>query len=134
MKRKIVYNYFNVHYICLTNLVYELVFTGMLCYSNCCHFIGSSAEERVNKIFQTLLKELVMESNQDETFARLKKKLMVFEADLSQPYLALKESEYSCIKTTVDLVIHNGAIVNHILQYNGELRMCDCNTDIIHRA
>lgn len=38
--------------------------------------------------------------------------------DLSQPNLGINQSEYNMLAQTIDLIIHNGAAVNHLYNYN----------------
>ena len=48
------------------------------------------------------------------------KKVRIVEGDLSKPLLGLNMSEFSYLATVVDVVIHNGAHVNHIKSYDGK--------------
>lgn len=46
-------------------------------------------------------------------------KMTVLEGDLSLPNLGLRDTEYSTLCSEVDIIIHNGAIVNAVLPYAG---------------
>jgi len=46
-------------------------------------------------------------------------KMIVLEGDLSLPNLGLRDTEYSILCSEVDIIIHNGAIVNAVLPYAG---------------
>lgn len=75
-----------------------------------------------------IIKQLSIEFEVD-TFDGMMAKLAVLESDLSKPDLGLSENDYSIVKTEVDLVIHNGAHVNHILKYNGSSLLKEaCNS------
>ena len=46
-------------------------------------------------------------------------KVSVVLGDLSQPLLGLKEDTFHSLSKSVDIIIHNGARVNHVLPYTG---------------
>lgn len=46
-------------------------------------------------------------------------KLTVLSGDLSQPRLGVSEEDFAYLCQNVDTVIHNGAVVNHVLPYAG---------------
>lgn len=46
-------------------------------------------------------------------------RMIVLEGDLSLPNLGLRDTEYSTLCSEVDIIIHNGAIVNAVLPYAG---------------
>ena len=46
-------------------------------------------------------------------------RIVVMEGDLSLPKLGLGDAEYSTLCSDVDVIIHNGAIVNAVLPYAG---------------
>ena len=48
-------------------------------------------------------------------------KVLVVLGDLSQPLLGLKEDTFHSLSKSVDIIIHNGARVNHVLPYTGKL-------------
>lgn len=47
-------------------------------------------------------------------------KVMVVNGDLCSPNLGLSEEDYSLICDTVNVIIHNGAVVNAALPYQGK--------------
>ena len=64
---------------------------------------------------------MISELTPDKSLDELLTKLIVVEGDLSQPRLGLNEETFTRLSQEVDLVIHNGANVNHVLLYNGQL-------------
>ena len=79
-----------------------------------------SAQDRVLKLLGTLSKEIFDKEESEKVLRTILQKLVTFESDLSKPHLGLNEEDYTLVKRTTDLVIHNGANVNHVLLYNGQ--------------
>lgn len=77
-----------------------------------------SAQDRVLKLLGTLSKEIFDKEESEKVLRTILQKLVTFESDLSKPRLGLNEEDYTLVKRTTDLVIHNGANVNHVLLYN----------------
>lgn len=77
-------------------------------------FPGMSATSRVFSLVEVLSSEFECDNLKYTT-----KKIEVLESDLSKPRLGLSEQDYCTVQTDVELVIHNGAHVNHVLKYNG---------------
>ena len=75
--------------------------------------------DRISSILETLSKELSGDFNQQH-LPRMMEKLVVLESDLTKPRLGLSDEDYSRITNEVNLVIHNGAKVNHVLSYSGK--------------
>jgi thioester reductase-like protein len=50
--------------------------------------------------------------------AVIKEKCVPIEGDLSKPLLGLSQTDYNFLSNEVNVVIHNGANVNHILNYH----------------
>ena len=83
--------------------------------------LDSSAQDRVLKLLRTLSKEIFDKDESEKVLRMILQKLVTFESDLSKPRLGLNEEDYTLVKRTTDLVIHNGANVNHVLLYNGRI-------------
>ena len=73
---------------------------------------GSSSDERM----QSVLKELSPHIHLQEW----SNKVVVVNGDLSRPNLGLSEVDYQTICNSVDVIIHNGAVVNAALPYEGK--------------
>jgi len=73
----------------------------------------TSPRDRVLQILSQLCSELLVEESLDH-------KLQVLEGDLTRPRLGLNEN-YSSVCSHVDVVIHNGAVVNAALPYSSTL-------------
>ena len=76
--------------------------------------IDTSPRDRVLQILSQLCSELSVE----ETFDH---KLQVLEGDLTRPRLGMSEENYSSVCSRVDVIIHNGAVVNAALPYSSML-------------
>ena len=59
-------------------------------------------------------------TDNETSFQTLTSKLVVLSGDLGLVKLGLTEGDYNLIAREVDIVIHNGANVNHILSYTGQ--------------
>ena len=59
-------------------------------------------------------------TNDESSFKKLMSKLVVLSGDLGLARLGLTEGDYNLIAREVDIVIHNGANVNHVLSYTGQ--------------
>ena len=58
-------------------------------------------------------------------------KVSILLGDLSQPLLGLKEDTFHSLSKSVDIIIHNGAWVNHVLPYTGKLQTsCGVHCDV----
>ena len=54
-------------------------------------------------------------------------KAVVLEGDLAKPLLGLDEAVFADLASSVDVIIHNGAYVNHVLPYQSTCdRCCAC--------
>ena len=54
-------------------------------------------------------------------------KAIVLEGDLAKPLLGLDETVFADLASSVDVIIHNGAYVNHVLPYQSTcVRYCVC--------
>ena len=95
------------------------------------YLIGSDGEEKMMSILRELCTELndELEGGGDDgrerkgeqvEFDKLISKLIVIRGDLTLPRLGLTDEVYTLLCNEVDIVIHNGANVNHILSYTGE--------------
>ena len=58
----------------------------------------------------------------------LESKVIVLEGDLSKPLLGLDETVFADLASTVDVIIHNGAHVNHLLSYQSTFWQCCAHT------
>lgn len=56
----------------------------------------------------------------ESSFQKMMSKLVVISGDLGLVRLGLTEGDYNLIAREVDVVIHNGANVNHVLSYTGQ--------------
>ncbi|KTD50907.1 thioester reductase domain-containing protein [Legionella quateirensis] len=58
------------------------------------------------------------ESTLKDRFSQLAQKhLIVYAADLTSPNFGLSDEIYNLLATEVDMVLHNGALVNHVFSY-----------------
>lgn len=68
-----------------------------------------------------ILKELQIElANEGIEQYCIESKLVTLEGDLSQSQMGLDLNDFTRLLTEIDVVIHNGAHVNHILSYAGK--------------
>lgn len=74
------------------------------------YFTGISPAERLADILSQLCSELLLEDN-------FQHKLEVMEGDIAQERLGLSQQHYITLCSCVDVVIHNGAVVNAALPY-----------------
>ena len=81
--------------------------------------VGLTANERVFSILHELHSELFIDSSLEEL---TRDRVVVLSGDLGQPQLGVKEEEFALLCETVDVVIHNGAVVNHAMPYAGKLK------------
>lgn len=51
-------------------------------------------------------------------------KVVVVNGDLCSPNLGLSDEDYSLMCNTVNVIIHNGAVVNAALPYEGKEMCC----------
>ena len=94
------------------------------------YLIGSDGEERMMSILRELCTELNDELEGEDDggerkgeqveIDKLISKLIVIRGDLTLPRLGLTDEVYTLLCNEVDIVVHNGANVNHILSYTGE--------------
>lgn len=72
---------------------------------------GSSPDERMQSILNELKQHISLEECCN--------KVVVVKGDLSRPNLGLNEDDYMMICNSADVIIHNGAVVNAALPYEG---------------
>eukprot|EP00731_Ephydatia_muelleri_P014123 Em0007g1433a len=70
---------------------------------------GSSSEERMQSVLTELSQHICLQ--------QLSNKVVVVKGDLSRPNLDLHGDDYKMICNSVDVIIHNGAVVNAALPY-----------------
>ena len=56
----------------------------------------------------------------EELHQLFKEKVVMLEGDLSKPLVGLEVATFDHLASTVDVIIHNGALVNHVLPYTSE--------------
>ncbi len=67
------------------------------------------------------LKQLQLEFEHGNVMGEVDK-LVVMVGDLSAPQLGLNTDDYATLCEEVDTIIHNGATVNSVLPYTGNLQ------------
>ena len=65
------------------------------------------------------MQSVLTELGQHITLEEWSSKMVVVKGDLSRPNLDLSEDDYKMICNSVDVIIHNGAVVNAALPYQG---------------
>ena len=60
-------------------------------------------------------------ASQSHLWHSFDQKVSVVLGDLAQPLLGLREDTFHSLSKSVDIIIHNGARVNHVLPYTGKL-------------
>ncbi|KAL5489135.1 hypothetical protein EMCRGX_G018193 [Ephydatia muelleri] len=80
---------------------------------NLIYCLVRSTKESSNNRIQLMLNEL----DQHFKIGKWSTKVMVVNGDLCSPNLGLSEEDYSLICDTVNVIIHNGAVVNAALPY-----------------
>ena len=72
---------------------------------------GRSSVERIESVLTELRSPICLQEWSN--------KVVVVKGDLSKPNLDLCEDDYKAICNSVDVIIHNGAVVNAALPYEG---------------
>ena len=80
-----------------------------------CHYVSMCADTSPRDRVLQILSQLCSELSVEESFHH---KLQVLEGDLTRPRLGLSGENYSSVCSHVDVVIHNGAVVNAALPYS----------------
>lgn len=88
----------------------------------CLTTIGESVKNRIENVIKDLYSELIHIQEGAPSYETMSSKCIVVPGDLSQSRLGLNDDDFTTISQEVNVVIHNGAAVNHVLLYNGNTK------------
>ena len=86
-----------------------------------CPLTSVEARARLLSLVQMSAVNPASDDSQSNLQLTFDQKVSVVLGDLSQPLLGLKEDTFYSLSKSVDIIIHNGARVNHVLPYTGKL-------------
>ena len=92
-------------------------------------FTSVEARARLLPLVEMSAESPASDGSQSSVQLTFDQKVSILLGDLSQPLLGLKEDTFHSLSKSVDIIIHNGARVNHVLPYTGKLQTC-CSVQI----